>query len=93
MSLTAASLARLNAPDFETFRDGARFALDALPALTTRPDQIKQVRQTILNLAVRGKLVPQDPSDEPASELLKRIEKAKAESKRKTGDASDQDGT
>ena len=51
----------------------ARFALDALPALTTRPDQIKQLRQTILNLAVRGKLVPQDPNDEPASELLKRI--------------------
>ena len=53
--------------------DDARFALDALPALTTRPDQIKQLRQTILNLAVRGKLVPQDPNDEPASELLKRI--------------------
>jgi type I restriction enzyme S subunit len=63
--LTAASLARLNAPNSETFRDDARFALDALPALTTRPDQIKQVRQTILNLAVRGKLVPQDPNDEP----------------------------
>lgn len=51
----------------------ARFALDTLPALTTRPDQIKPLRQTILNLAVRGKLVEQDPADEPASELLKRI--------------------
>ena len=71
--LTAASLARLNAPDPETFQDDARFALDALPALTTRPDQIKQLRQTILNLAVRGKLVPQDPNDEPASQLLKRV--------------------
>ena len=76
--LAAASLARLNAPDPETFQDDARFALDALPALTTRPDQIKQLRQTILNLAVRGKLVPQDASDEPASELLKRIAKEKA---------------
>ena len=75
--LAAASLARLNAPDPETFQADARFALDALPALTTRPDQIKQLRQTILNLAVRGKLVPQDPNDEPASELLKRIAKEK----------------
>ncbi len=71
--LAAASLARLNAPDPETFQADARFALDALPAFTTRPDQIKQLRQTILNLAVRGKLVPQDASDEPASELLKQI--------------------
>jgi type I restriction enzyme S subunit len=73
--LTAASLARLNAPDPDTFQDDARFALDALPALTVRPDQINQLRQTILNLALRGKLVPQDPNDEPASELLKRVAK------------------
>ena len=76
--LGAASLARLNAPDPDTFENDARFALDALPALTTRLDQIKRLRQTILNLAVRGKLVPQDLNDEPASELLKRIAKAKA---------------
>jgi type I restriction enzyme S subunit len=76
--LAAASLARLSAPDPETFQADARFALDALPALTTRPDQIKRLRQTILNLAVRGKLVPQDPNDEPAAELLKRIAKEKA---------------
>jgi type I restriction enzyme, S subunit len=54
--LAAASLARLNAPDPETFQNDARFALDALPFLTKRADQINQVRQTILNLAVRGKL-------------------------------------
>jgi type I restriction enzyme S subunit len=74
--LAAASLARLNAPDPETFQSDARFALDALPALTSRADQIKQLRQTILNLAVRGKLVPQDAKDEPASELLKQLKKA-----------------
>jgi type I restriction enzyme S subunit len=71
--LTASSLARLNAPDPETFQADARFALDALPALTTRPDQIKALRQTILNLAVRGRLVKQYPKDEPARLLLRRI--------------------
>ena len=76
--LAAASLARLDAPDPETFQTDARFALDTLPALTTRPDQIKRLRQTILNLAVRGKLVPQDANDEPASELLKKIANEKA---------------
>lgn len=35
---------------------------------------IKKLRELILELAVRGKLVPQDPNDEPASELLRRIE-------------------
>lgn len=34
---------------------------------------IKKLRELILELAVRGKLVPQDPNDEPASELLKKI--------------------
>ena len=34
---------------------------------------IKQVKSKILDLAIHGKLVPQDPNDEPASELLKRI--------------------
>lgn len=40
---------------------------------------IKKLRELILELAVRGKLVPQDPNDEPASELLKRIATEKAE--------------
>ena len=34
---------------------------------------IKQAKSKILDLAIHGKLVPQDPTDEPASELLKRI--------------------
>ncbi|CAM3562609.1 TPA: restriction endonuclease subunit S [Escherichia coli] len=40
---------------------------------------IKKLRELILELAVRGKLVPQDPNDEPASELLKRIAAEKVE--------------
>lgn len=76
-SLVAANLQGLNQPaeEEETFREHARFTLNNLPQITTRVAHIKQLRQTILNLAVRGKLVEQDPSDEPAAELLKRIEK------------------
>jgi type I restriction enzyme S subunit len=51
--------------------------LNHLPRFTTRPEHIQQLRQTILNLAVRGKLVPQAPKDEPAAVLLKRIEEKK----------------
>ena len=70
--LEAASLARLNAPDPDpgVFQNHAAFALDNLIPLTTRPDQIKALRQTILNLAVRGNLVEQDPNDEPEAILL-----------------------
>ncbi len=39
----------------------------------------KALREKILDLAMRGKLVPQDPNDEPASELLKRIKAEKEE--------------
>ncbi len=77
--LTKATLTRISTPDTNVaiFRAHARFAIDALPALTARVDQIKDLRQTILNLAVRGKLAEQDPADEPASELLKRIDEKK----------------
>ncbi|RFF49234.1 restriction endonuclease subunit S [Xanthomonas campestris] len=50
-----------------------------LPLLAGAPNGIKKLRELILELAVRGKLVPQDPSDEPASELLKRIEREKTQ--------------
>lgn len=48
-----------------------------LPLLASAPEGIKKLRGLILELAVRGKLVPQDPNDEPASELLKRIAEEK----------------
>lgn len=49
-----------------------------LSLLAGAPNGIKKLRELILELAVRGKLVPQDPSDESASELLKRIAEEKA---------------
>jgi type I restriction enzyme S subunit len=76
--LAAASLHSLNnGGDADEFRDHARFYFNLLPRLTTRPEHIQQLRKTILNLAVRGKLVPQDSKDEPASELLQRIKTEK----------------
>ena len=41
--------------------------------------EITQVKSRILDLAIRGKLVPQDPNDEPASVLLERIRAEKEE--------------
>jgi type I restriction enzyme S subunit len=46
---------------------------DNLPLLAGAPNGIKKLRELILELAVRGKLVEQDARDESASELLKRI--------------------
>ena len=80
--LAAATLARLNVPDPETFHDDARFALEALSSLTARSDQIQEIRQTILNLAVCGKLVPQFRDDEPASVLVTRIQRYPAHAAR-----------
>lgn len=46
--------------------------------LFTTEASIDALKQTLLQLAVMGKLVPQDPSDEPASALLERIQAEKA---------------
>lgn len=45
-----------------------------LPLIASAPDGIQKLRGLILELAVRGKLLPQEPSDEPATKLLERIE-------------------
>ena len=52
---------------------------DNLPLLACAPNGIKKLRELILELAMRGKLVEQNASDEPASELLKRIAAEKAQ--------------
>jgi type I restriction enzyme, S subunit len=50
---------------------------DHFSTLAAAPNGIPQLRQLILQLAVRGQLVPQDPTDEPASVLLERIREEK----------------
>ena len=52
--------------------------IDHFDRICDAPDAIPRLRRFILDLAVRGKLVEQDPNDEPASELLKRIQAEKA---------------
>ncbi|MFZ1568743.1 MAG: restriction endonuclease subunit S [Thiolinea sp.] len=48
-----------------------------LPKLFTQPEHIKGLRDAILQLAVQGKLVPQDANDEPAAVLLAKIKAEK----------------
>jgi type I restriction enzyme S subunit len=72
--LSAAAHHQINSEEnAEAFCEHATFFIEHLSHLTVRPDQLKQLRQTILNLAVRGQLVSQDPNDEAASGLLKQI--------------------
>ena len=72
--LARASLQRLNHPAVdatpETQREHARFHLHHFPRLTTRPEHIKAMRQTIHKLAITGQITEQDKNDEPASVLL-----------------------
>ena len=83
--LTAASLRRLKSGDnAEDLREHASFCLNHFSRLTVRREQINKLRQTILSLAVCGRLVPQDPNEESVSTLLKcisaenaRLQKAK----------------
>jgi type I restriction enzyme S subunit len=64
-----------NAEDFNT--NWQRIS-EHFDTLFTTEASIDALKQTLLQLAVMGKLVPQDPNDEPARELLKRIQAEKA---------------
>ena len=63
----------------EQQKDHAHFHLQNLHRLTTRPEHIKAMRQTFLNLAVRGLLVSQRTQDEPAAAILEAIQLNKAQ--------------
>lgn len=72
-TFTLSTLAKLNTPDPKTFIEDARFTLANLAPLTTRADQIKQLRRTILSLAVTGKLVERDAADAAIVPVLEAI--------------------
>lgn len=79
--LTTACLVRLNAPEVgpEHVSAVTHFVFSSFSALTTRPDQIKQFRYSILNLAVRGKLVNQNLNDESVEVSLNSIRSKRAD--------------
>jgi type I restriction enzyme S subunit len=78
--LASASLKRIGQPEEvgngEKFQENVRFHLYHLPRLTTRSEHIKELRQTILNLAVRGKLVEQDQKENPPKDCSCSISKS-----------------
>lgn len=62
----------------DDFKEAWQHIAGCFDTLFTTEHSIDKLKQTILQLAVMGKLVPQDTNDEPASELLKKIAKEKA---------------
>lgn len=64
--------------DVDEFQGNWQRIVANFDLLFTTEYSIEQLKQTVLQLAVMGKLVKQDPSDEPASELLKKIADEKA---------------
>ena len=67
-----------SAADHAQFASAWQRIASHFDTLFTTEESIAQLKQTILQLAVMGKLVPQDPNDEHASELLKKIAAEKA---------------
>ncbi|TMO30745.1 type I restriction endonuclease subunit S [Pseudoalteromonas sp. S4492] len=66
-----------NAKDADELNESWQRISEHFDTLFTTEDSIDQLKQSILQLAVMGKLVKQDPNDEPASALLERIAEEK----------------
>lgn len=68
-----------NSANAEELMQNWQMVAEHFDTLFTTEESIEQLKQTILQLAVMGKLVPQDPTDEPAAKLLERIAEEKTQ--------------
>ena len=68
-----------NCDSTEDFQTSWQRIAEHFDVLFTTEDSIEKLKQTILQLSVMGKLVPQNPTDEPASVLLEKIAEEKAQ--------------
>lgn len=66
-----------NCSSYEELEEALRFIIENFKDLTLADGAVCELKNAILSLAVKGKLVPQDDSDEPASLLLERIREEK----------------
>ena len=77
-SLNDAALEKLlSAKNLEEFAEHWQFLCNDFELIYNDPAHVNKLRRAILQLAVQGKLAPQDPNDEPASVLLEKIGKEK----------------
>jgi type I restriction enzyme S subunit len=72
-----AALVRPTAMDSGSEENAVEIFFEHFDTLFTTEESIDQLKQTILQLAVMGRLVPQDPNDEPAAVLLEKIAEEK----------------
>jgi len=70
---TAALNALLSAEAPDAFAEAWQFVAEHFGELHSAPRNVAELRKAVLKLAVMGKLVPQDPNDPPARELLKQF--------------------
>nr|WP_302416403.1 restriction endonuclease subunit S [uncultured Romboutsia sp.] len=66
-----------NCSSYEELEEALRFIIENFKDLTLADGAVGELKNAVLSLAVKGKLVPQDESDEPASALLERIREEK----------------
>ena len=82
-----------NGGDVESLRTNIQFCLSHLPQITAQPEDISALRQSILTLAVQGKLVQQNPTDNSSESLLSNLRqlREKSENRSKNSSVNDSD--